>query len=54
MAYYAGLNVSLRSVAVCIVDETGKAVLERSVPFEIADTEAFLHGWPLPAETGWV
>lgn len=46
MEYYAGLDVSLRSVAVCIVDEKGKTVLERSVPFEIADIEACLRGWP--------
>ena len=44
MEYYAGLDVSLRSVAVCIVDEKGKTVLERSVPFEFADIEACLRG----------
>lgn len=48
MEYYAGLDVSLRSVAVCIVDEKGKMVLERSVPFEIADIEACLRSWPNP------
>lgn len=48
MEYYAGLDVSLRSVAVCIVDEKGKTVLERSVPLEIADVEACLRGWPHP------
>ena len=48
MEYYAGLDVSLRSVAVCIVDEKGKTVLERSVPFEISDIEACLRGWPHP------
>lgn len=37
MDYYVGLDVSLRSVAVCVVDHDGKAVLERSVPCEIED-----------------
>ncbi|RWR25695.1 IS110 family transposase [Sinirhodobacter populi] len=48
MEYYAGLDVSLRSVAVCIIDERGKTVLERSVPFEIADIEACLRSWSHP------
>jgi transposase len=37
MDYYVGLDVSLRSVAVCVIDSDGKAVLERSVPCEIED-----------------
>lgn len=30
--FYAALDVSLRSVAVCIIDHGGKVRLERSVP----------------------
>jgi hypothetical protein len=29
--FYAALDVSLRSVAICIIDEAGKVRLERSV-----------------------
>jgi len=34
MRYYAGLDVSVKSTAVCIVDETGKIVKERSLATE--------------------
>lgn len=37
MSYYAGLDVSLRSVSICLIDSDGKIVLERTVPFEIED-----------------
>ncbi|MTH80335.1 IS110 family transposase [Paracoccus aestuariivivens] len=37
MDHYAGLDVSLRSVAICVIDAQGKVVFERSVAFEIAD-----------------
>jgi len=33
--FYAALDVSLRSVAICIIDETGKVHLERSLPSEV-------------------
>ena len=35
--FYAALDVSLRSVAVCIIDQEGKVRLERSVPSEVPD-----------------
>ena len=35
--FYAALYVSLRSVAVCIIDHEGKVRLERSVPSEVPD-----------------
>ena len=44
MEYYAGLDVSLRSVAICILDAKGKTVLERSVPCEIDDIALCLSG----------
>ena len=37
MNYYVGLDVSLRSVAVCMIDANGKHVFERSVACEIDD-----------------
>ena len=35
MDYYVGLDVSLRSVAVCVIDGDGRTVFERSVGCEI-------------------
>lgn len=35
--FYAALDVSLRSVAVCIIDDEGKVRLERSVPSDVPD-----------------
>ena len=35
--FYAALDVSLRSVAICIIDDTGKVRLERSTSSELPD-----------------
>jgi transposase len=35
--FHAALDVSLRSVAICIIDQAGKVRLERSVPFDVPD-----------------
>lgn len=35
--FYAALDVSLRSVAICIIDQEGKVQLERSVPSDVLD-----------------
>lgn len=35
MAYFAGIDVSLRSCALCIVDVKGTVLLERELPCEI-------------------
>jgi len=32
MRYYVGLDVSMESTAVCVLDEAGGVILERSVP----------------------
>lgn len=32
MGYYVGLDVSLDTVSVCIVDEQGKVIREQGVP----------------------
>ncbi|MGH1556986.1 IS110 family transposase [Caulobacter segnis] len=37
MMFYAALDVSLRSVAICIIDQDGKVRLERSLPSEVPD-----------------
>ena len=37
MEYYVGLDVSLRSCALCVVDTKGKALLERELPCEVKD-----------------
>ena len=42
MAFYAALDVSLRSVALCIVDGTGRVCLERTVASEVAAITACL------------
>ena len=37
MEYYVGLDISLRSCALCIVDSKGEVYLERELPCEIED-----------------
>ncbi len=37
MNYYVGLDVSLRSIAVCVIDANGKHVFERTIECEIDD-----------------
>ena len=35
--FYAALDVSLRSVAICIIDQHGKVRHERSIPSDVPD-----------------
>lgn len=35
--FYAALDVSLRSVAICIIDEAGNVRLQRSAPSDVPD-----------------
>jgi transposase len=42
MMYFAGLDVSVKTTSVCVVDDTGKVVLEQKVPTEPADIIALL------------
>src|ERR1051325_6186600 len=37
MAHFVGLDVSVKETSVCVVDDTGKAILEQKVPPEPAD-----------------
>lgn len=47
MDYYVGLDVSLRSVAVCVVDADGKHVFESTVECEIEDIVRCLEDLPV-------
>jgi len=50
MDYYAGLDVSLRSCALCIVDAKGTVLLERDLPCEVSDIAVCLASFPHPIE----
>jgi len=50
MEYYVGLDVSLRSCAMCIVDNKGKVYLERELPCEVADIADCLAAFEHPIE----
>ena len=50
MEYFVGLDVSLRSCAVCIVDNKGKVAFERELPCEIEDIAFCLRQFPYPVE----
>ena len=52
--FYAALDVSLRSVAVCIIDENGKVKLERSVPSDMPDLVRCMREFGQPIhQVGW-
>lgn len=50
MAHYAGLDVGLRTTAVCIVDAGGAVRLERSIPSEVDDIAECLAGFGVAIE----
>ena len=50
MEYFAGIDVSLRSCALCIVDGKGKVLLERELPCEVSDIAECLGAFPYPIE----
>ena len=57
MAYFAGLDDSVKETVVCVVDDTGKVVCEQKVPTEPDDIVTLLasigedYGW-IGIETG--
>lgn len=50
MEYFAGIDVSLRSCALCIVDDKGKVLFERELPCEVGDIVECLETFPHPIE----
>lgn len=50
MTFYAGLDVALRTVAICVVDATGKVCLERTCACEVDLIAAVLQEFPSPIE----
>ena len=48
MDYFAGLDVSLRSCALCIVDSKGAIVLERELACDVDEITNFLKGFIHP------
>jgi transposase len=44
MTYYAGLDVSLRTVNLCVIDEQGEIKAETKLDSEVDDIAAYLHG----------
>ena len=42
MVHFAGLDVSVKATSVCVVDDTGKVILEQKAPTEPADIIAVL------------
>ena len=50
MDYFVGLDVSLRSCALCIVDIKGTVLLERELPCEVSHIVKCLSGFPHPIE----
>ncbi len=50
MDYFAGLDVSLRFCALCIVDNKGKVLFERELPCEVVDIAECLSSFQHPIE----
>ena len=42
MSYFAGLDVSLRSVHICVIDDQGELVVESKTDTEVTDIVVFL------------
>ena len=47
MTYYAALDVSLRSVHVCVIDDNGEIQAETKLDSEVTDIIAYLDGLKL-------
>jgi len=50
MEHFVGLDVSLRSCAMCVVDNRGKIYLERQLPCEVEDIADCLAAFEHPIE----
>ena len=42
MVHFTGLDVSVKTTSVCVIDDAGKVVLQQKVPTEPADIIAVL------------
>jgi transposase len=49
MTYYAGLDVSLRTVNICVVDEQGNLIAETKVASDVQEIIAYLDALDLDA-----
>lgn len=47
MNYYAGIDVSLRSVNICVIDDQGEFIAETKLDSEVTDIVAYLDGLDL-------
>ena len=47
MNYYAGLDVSLQTVNICIIDDQGEFIAESKLDPEVTDIVAYLDGLDL-------
>lgn len=50
MTYYAGLDVSLRTVNICIIDDDGDIQAETKLPSEVADIATYLQEQAFPSD----
>src|SRR5262249_7522532 len=48
MVHFAGLDVSVKATSVCVVNDTGKVILEQKAPTEPADIIAVLISLGVP------
>ena len=49
MAHFVGLDVSVKTTSACVVDDTGKVILEQKIPTEPADIIARRDNAAVPA-----
>ena len=48
MVHFTGLDVSVKTTSVCVVDDAGKVILEQKVPTEPAEIIAVLTSLGVP------
>ena len=51
MTYYAGLDVSLRTVNICVIDDQGELVAETKLASDVQDIVAYLDELSLDIES---
>ncbi len=51
MTYYAGIDVSLRTVNICIIDEQGEFITETKLASDVQDIVAYLDELELDIES---